>query len=116
MAVAAPNLADMLSTTTAVSAVLSALAYAVLAAAGVVQWKRARSVATAMVAIGFAMVLLDQLVELIRYLQIGALLRGHPSDTLYVVYHRAFIQYISLLGLWFAAVGLMWRSLRFPGR
>ena len=116
MAVAAPNLADMLSTTTAVSAVLSALAYAVLAAAGVVQWKRARSVATAMVAIGFAMVLLDQLVELVQYLQISALLRGHPADTLFVVHHHAFIQYISLLGLWFAAVGLMWRSLRFPGR
>jgi hypothetical protein len=33
---------------------------AVLTAAGAVQWKRARSVATAMVAIGFAMVLSGQ--------------------------------------------------------
>jgi hypothetical protein len=94
------------------SALLSAVAYGVLTAGGAVQWKRARSVTAAMVAIGFGMVFIDQVVELVEYVQVSALLRDHAVDTLFVVHHHAFMQYISLLGLWLAAVGLMRHSLR----
>ena len=92
----------MLSTTTPV-AVLAIVAYAILAAAGAVQWHRARSFAAAMVAIGFGLVLIGRVIALVEYLETAG---AHPVDTLFVVHHHAFLQHLSLVGLWIAAVGL----------
>ena len=44
------------------------------------------------------------------------LLRGHPDDTLYIVQHHAFLLYVGLLGLWLAAVGLIWHSVQISRR
>jgi hypothetical protein len=95
---------------------LSTVAYAVLTAAGAVLWKRTRSHATILVTIGFAMVLLDQVSALVEYLELSALLRGHPADTLFIVHHHAFLQYGRFLGLWLAAGGLIWHSVRISRR
>jgi len=89
---------------------LSALAYAVLTTAGVLLWKRARSFATAMLAIGFAIVLLDQIILLASYLRMVATLHSHSGDTLFVIYHRANSLHVVLVGLWIAAVGLVWHA------
>jgi hypothetical protein len=69
-----------------------------------------------MVAIGFAMVLFDQIIALVQYYELSALLRSHPTDTLFIVSHQTFLRYAALLGLWLAAVGLLWHSVRIPGR
>jgi hypothetical protein len=90
---------------------LTVVAYAVLTLAGVLLWRRARSFATAMVAIGFAIVLLDQVILLVSYSRMIASVRSHSGDTLYVIYHRANSLHVVLVGLSVAAVGLLWHAL-----
>jgi hypothetical protein len=89
---------------------LSTVAYAVLTVAGTVLWKRTRSLRTALVAIGFALVLPDQVSALVEYFEFNALLHGHPGDTFFLIRHHAFLHYVSILGLWVAAVGLVWHA------
>ena len=89
---------------------LFAVAYAVLTVAGAVLWKRTRSLQSALVAIGFALVLLDQVSALVEYFEFIALMHDRPSDTFFLIYHHAFLHYVSLFGLWAAAVGLMWHA------
>jgi len=103
-------------TTTIAAALLATVAYAVITGAGAVLWKRTHSLAAAMVALGFALVLLDQIVALVEYLELRSLLRGHAADTLFIVHHHLFLHYVADLGLWIAAVGLAWHSARVPGR
>jgi hypothetical protein len=89
---------------------LSTVAYAVLTVAGAVLWKRTRSLQTALVAIGFALVLPDQVSALVEYFEFVALLHGRSSDTFFLIQHHAFLHYVSILGLWVAAVGLVWHA------
>ena len=89
---------------------LSTVAYAVLTVAGAVLWKRSRSLQTALVAIGFALVLPDQVSALVEYFEFVALLQGRSSDTFFLIHHHALLHYISMLGLWVAAVGLVWHA------
>ena len=91
---------------------LSTVAYAVLTVAGALLWKRTRSLPTALVTIGFALVLPDQLIEQAEYFQFITLLHGRPPDTYFLVYHHAVLRCVSILGLWVAAVGLVWHASR----
>lgn len=103
-------------TTTLVSALLATLAYAVATVAGAVLWKRSHSLAAAMVAIGFALVLLEQVIALVQYFELSRLMYGHTADTLFIVHHHPFLRYVAVLGLWIAAVGLVRHSLTVPRR
>jgi len=91
---------------------IATLAYAALAAASVVLWKRTRSLAPTTMAVGFVMALLAQAIAVIQQLEINAYLREHPSDTLFIVQHNAFPRCLLLLGLSIAALGLGWHSVR----
>jgi hypothetical protein len=100
-------------TTTAIAwSLLVAVAYAVLTTAGVLLWKRARSVATFVVIIGFATLLIDQVLLLVGTLQMIATFHRHSGDTLFVISHRANSLHVMVLGLGFAAVGLLWHALQ----
>src|SRR5215472_3173350 len=100
--------------TTPILVLLSVVAYAFLATAGVALWKRHRSVATALVAIGFACALVDQVISVVEYLEVTAILRGHPTDTFFVIQHHSAEQYTALVCLVVAAAGLLWHSLASP--
>jgi hypothetical protein len=93
---------------------LSAVPYALFTIAGALLWRRTRSAATALVALGFALVLLDQVISVVKYLEVTALLRGDSTDTLFIVQHHAVEQYIALVGLLVAAAGLVWHSVAYP--
>lgn len=102
----------LISPTLPTLTLLSMVAYAVLAIAGAVFWKRSRSRQTALVAIGFALVLPDQLSTLLESFVFSAVQHSRPGDTYFVIHHHAFLHYVSLLGLCVAAVGLMWEATR----
>jgi len=89
---------------------ISIVAYAVLTVAGTVLWKRTGSRQTVLIAIGFALVLLDQVSVLVECFEINALLRARPSDTFFLIHHHAFLHYPFILGLSLAAVGLLWHA------
>jgi len=91
--------------------ILSTIAYTALAVAGTVLWNRSRSLRTALVAVGFAPVLPDQVSSLVEYFQFNALLRDRNGDTFFLIHHHAFLRYVSILGLWIAAVGLVWHAI-----
>jgi hypothetical protein len=96
--------------TTTTLTLLSMVAYAVLTVAGAVLWRRTRSLPTALVAMGFALILPEQVSTLIEYFEFIALMQGRPNATFFLVYHHAFLHYVSILGLWVAAVGLAWHA------
>jgi hypothetical protein len=89
-------------------------AYVSFTTAGALLWKRTRSLATALVAIGFALVLVDQIISLVEYIELTALVSGHSTDTLFIVQHHAVEQYVALVGLLVAAAGLLWHSVTSP--
>ncbi|HEV2271017.1 MAG TPA: hypothetical protein VGR92_16310 [Steroidobacteraceae bacterium] len=93
----------------------SAAGYAALTVAGALLWRRRGSAAGAVIAIGFALALLDQVSRLVEYLELRALLRGHAADTLFIIHHHALLQCAALLGLWVAAAGLVWHAARARG-
>ena len=97
-------------TTTIASALLATIAYAVITAASALLWKRTHAPAAVMVAIGFALVLVDQAVALVEYIELSALMRGHAADTLFIVHRPLILHYVGVLGLWIAAVGLVWHT------
>jgi hypothetical protein len=103
----------VLPTTTTLT-LLSTAAYAALAVAGAVLWRRTRSLRTVMVAIGFALVLPDQVSKLVEYFEFTALLQGRSGDTFFLIHHHAVLHYVSILGLCVAAVGLLWHALASP--
>lgn len=105
----------MLAATTA-SALFSTVVFVILAAVGTVLWTRTRSLATGIVALGFAIALIDRLVALVQRLEISALMRAHAGDTFFIVHRSAFLQYTGLLGLSLAAVGLLWHSAQISRR
>jgi hypothetical protein len=100
---------------TALSTV-STLAYLALTAAGLILWWRTRSAASALVAVGFAMVLADQLALVIQDYQFNAILRGHAGDTFFIIHHHLILRYVALIGLCLAAVGLVWHAARVAAR
>lgn len=90
-----------------------ALPVAALAVGGVLLWRRLRSVATLLVALGFAAALLGQVVDLIASFELSSMMRAHPDSTFFIVYHHGFpllAHYAGLVGLWAAAAGLTWHA------
>jgi hypothetical protein len=92
---------------------------AVLSAAGVLLWRRWRSTATAMIALGFAATLLglaSSLFATYRTQAILAHLTTAPQaqqDTFFVVAHYRYpLATLGLLGMWAAAVGTLWHVRR----
>ena len=79
-------------------------------------WRRTRSPATAIVALGFAIALIGRLVALVQHLEISAVMRAHAGDTFFIVHRYAFLRYAGLLGLGLAAVGLLWHSAQISRR
>ena len=92
---------------------------AVLTAAGVLLWRRWRSIATAMIALGFAATLVSLASGLFVTYRTHAVLVDLTSapqarqDTFFVVahYHR-FLPTLGLLGMWVAAAGTLWHVRR----
>lgn len=102
----------MFSNTALLFTLASAIAYAALTVAGALLWWRRGAIGWAVVASGFALVLLGQVGRLVEFLEVGALVRSHPGDTLFIVHHNAFLQCAALLGLWVAAAALVWHAVR----
>ena len=94
--------------------------YAILTAAGALLWRRWRSAATGMIALGFAATLLSLASGLFATYKTHAALaeltsapRAH-QDTYFIVahYHRFPLLTLGLLGIWAAAVGTLWHVRR----
>jgi hypothetical protein len=86
--------------------------YAVFTAAGVLLWRRSHSVATILVAAGFAAALLGQIAELLVSLKVAAVMHTHRDGTFYLVGHHAVPHHVALAGVCTAAVGLLWHASR----
>ena len=92
---------------------------AVLTAAGALLWRRWRSIATAMIALGFAATLVSLASgPFVTYKTHAVLvdLTAVPQarqDTFFVVAHyRGFLPTFGLLGIWVAAAGTLWHVRR----
>jgi hypothetical protein len=93
---------------------------AILTTAGVLLWRRWRSAATGMIALGFAAALLSVASGLFATYKTHAVLSELTSapraqqDTFYVVahYHRFPLLSLGLLGIWAAAAGTLWHLRR----
>ena len=100
--------------------VLLVVPYAILTTAGVLLWRRWRSAATGMIALGFAVTLLSLASGLFATYKIHAALSEFVSaprthqDTYFIVahYHRFPLLTLGLLGIWAAAVGTLWHVRR----
>jgi hypothetical protein len=94
--------------------------YAILTTAGVLLWRRWRSAATAMIALGFAATLLSLASGLFATYRTHAALseltsapRAHQDTFFFVAhYHRFPLLTLGLLGIWAAAVGTLWHVRR----
>jgi len=97
--------------------------FAVLTTAGVLLWRRWRSAATAMIALGFAETFLSLGSGLFATYKTHAVLLGLISapqarqDTFSSVahYHRFPLLPLGLLGIWAAAMGTLWHVRRHRG-
>jgi hypothetical protein len=87
---------------------------AVLTAAGVLLWRRWRSAATAMTALGFAASFLSVASGLFAPYKTHAVLSELSSvppaqqDTFFVVAHYHRFPLLGVLGMWVAAAGTLW--------
>jgi len=94
--------------------------YAILTTAGVLLWRRWRSTATGMIALGFAATLLCLTSGLFATYKTHAVLLDLTSapqarqDTFFTVahYHQFPLLTVGLLGIWVAAVGTLWHVRR----
>ena len=90
----------------------------VLTAAGVLLWKRWRSAATAMIALGFAATFLSVVSGLFATYKIHAVLTEMTStppaqqDTFFIVGHYRGFLLLGVLGMWAAAAGMLWQARR----
>jgi hypothetical protein len=87
---------------------------AILTAAAVLLWRRRRSAATAMIALGFAATLLGLASSLFTTYETQAALLDLTSapqahqDTFFIVAHYYPMLTLGLLGIWVAALGMLW--------
>jgi hypothetical protein len=88
--------------------------YAVLALAGVLLWKRHRSVATVMIAVGFVATFVGQAAGIHLNSELSAAVRAQQDASLVLAQHRRIYplltHYAALCGLWTAAVGMLWHA------
>jgi len=91
---------------------------AVLTAAGVLLWRRWRSAATAMIALGFAATFLSVASGLFATYKTHAVLSELTSapaaqqDTFFIVAHYRRLALLGVLGMWAAAAGTLWHLRR----
>jgi len=91
---------------------------AVLTAAGVLLWRRWRSAATAMIALGFAATFLSLASGLFATYKTHAVLSELSSaplaqqDTFFIVAHYHRLALLGVLGLWTGAAGTLWHASR----
>ena len=91
---------------------------AVLTAAGVLLWRRWRSAATAMIALGFASTFLSVVSSLFVTYNTHAVLLEMTStppaqhDTFFIVAHYHRFTLLGVLGMWAAAAGTLWHVRR----
>jgi hypothetical protein len=96
-------------------ALLFVLPYTILTTAGVLLWKRWRSFATFLVALGFAAALVGQVAGLFINLEFSAAMRTHPHGSPVDLHYHGFpwlTHHVGLFGIWAAAVGLLWHASR----
>jgi len=92
--------------------------FAALTAAGVLLWRHWRSVATAMIALGFAVTLLSVASGLFAAYKTYAVLSDPTSafpaqqGTFFFVSHYHRVPLIGVLGMWAAAAGTLWHVKR----
>ena len=118
-AVAGPStspLGDARHVVTLHAYLLPDLPYVAFTLYGVLLWKRWHSLATSLVALGFAAVLLVKVAHIYTYLTfqppVSAHRQGDPFGiSLYYVV-TSWQYYLELLGFWAAAVGLLWHASR----
>ena len=96
---------------------LPTVPYVAFTVAGVLLWKRWQSVATSLVALGFAAALLAQVARMVTYLSFQPPPEAHHDGepfALRLYYFAApwWQHYVELLGIWVAAVGLLWHASR----
>ena len=96
---------------------LSALPYLALTVAGVLLWKRSHSIATTLVAVGFAAALCIQVARMVTYFTFQPPMEAHHQGerlafNLYYLVAPWWQRYVELLGIWTAAVGLLWHASR----
>ena len=89
-------------------ALLFVLPYAVLTVAGVLLWKRSRSVAAFLVALGFAAALLGQVAGFFVNVELSAAMRNRGVVGLHLHGLPWLAHYLGIGGIWVAAVGLLW--------
>jgi hypothetical protein len=91
---------------------------AVLTAAGVLLWRRWRSAATAMIALGFTATFLSVASGLFATYKTHAVLSelttAPPAqqDTFFIVAHYHRFPLLGILGMWAAAAGTLWHARR----
>lgn len=91
---------------------------AVLTATGMLLWRRWRSAATAMIALGFAATFLSVASGLSATYKTHAVLSEPTSappaqrDTLFIVAHFHRFPLLGVLGMWAAAAGTLWHVRR----
>jgi MYXO-CTERM domain-containing protein len=89
------------------------LPFLLLAVAGFLLWRRRRSLATMLVLIGFAAMLLATATSLVESVEYSALVRAQPHGTFVVPHYHALwsvIHWAGLVGMWAASVGLVWHA------
>ena len=88
--------------------------HAILTTSGVLLWRRRRSAATAMIALGFAATLLSVACSLFMTLKTHAVLTDLTTapqanqDTFFIVAHFFPVLALGILGIWAAALGTLW--------
>lgn len=91
---------------------------AVLTAAGVLLWRRWRSAATAMIALGFAATFLSVASGLFATYKTHAVVSEltsappAPQDTFFIVAHYHRFPLLGILGMWAVAAGTLWHVRR----
>jgi hypothetical protein len=86
-----------------------------LAVGGLLLWRRHHSVATLLIAVGFTAVLLALGTSLFESIEYSSLSRAHPDASFIMPHPHVLTQVIhwaGLIGLWTAAVGLLWHAAR----
>lgn len=88
--------------------------YVLLAVAGALLWTRRRTFATLLIALGFAATLVGQATAIYVSHDVGAAVRSHQEAAQVLARHHyvfsILTHYATLVGLWMAAVGMVWHA------
>ena len=86
-----------------------------LAVGGLLLWRRHHTVATLLIGAGFTAVLLALVTSLFESIEYSSLSRAHPDASFIMPHAHVLTQAIhwaGLVGLWTAAIGLLWHAAR----